>query len=65
MLAMTSKPHKVEPREIEFVPDAWPKFERMVKAIAKAGPQHRDVKPHGKPKPAAKKTKPKSKRKPA
>jgi hypothetical protein len=38
--------------EVEFVPDAWPRFERMIKAVAKAGPQHRDAKP---PKPKLKK----------
>jgi hypothetical protein len=27
--------------EIELVPDAWPRFERFIKEIAKAGPQHR------------------------
>jgi hypothetical protein len=33
--------------EIELVPDAWPKFERFIREIAKAGPQHR---PSAKPK---------------
>jgi hypothetical protein len=28
-------------REIELVPDAWPRFERFIKQIAKAGPQHK------------------------
>jgi hypothetical protein len=27
--------------EIELVDDAWPRFERFIKAVAKAGPQHR------------------------
>ncbi len=30
---------------IEFVPDAWPRFERFIRDIAKAGPQHRKAKP--------------------
>jgi hypothetical protein len=30
---------------IELVPDAWPRFERFIKQIAKAGPQHKP-KPH-------------------
>jgi hypothetical protein len=34
--------------EIELVPDAWPRFEKFIREIAKAGPQHR--KPIGKPK---------------
>jgi hypothetical protein len=41
-------------QEIELVPDAWPRFERFIKQIAKAGPQHRVEK-----KKVAKKTKPK------
>jgi hypothetical protein len=31
--------------EIELEPDAWPRFERLIKAAAKAGPQHRKTKP--------------------
>jgi hypothetical protein len=27
--------------EIELEPDAWPRFERFIRDIAKAGPQHR------------------------
>jgi hypothetical protein len=42
---MTKAP-KADPKkavqEIELLPDAWPRFERMVKTIAKAGPQHRE-----------------------
>jgi len=26
---------------VELEPDAWPRFERFVRDIAKAGPQHR------------------------
>jgi hypothetical protein len=45
-----------EAPEIELVPDAWPRFERFIKQIAKAPPQHRVTK-----KKAAKKTKAKKK----
>jgi hypothetical protein len=31
--------------DIELLPDAWPRFERMVRAISKAGPQHREAPP--------------------
>jgi hypothetical protein len=27
--------------EIELVPDAWPRFEKFIRDIVKAGPQHR------------------------
>jgi len=30
--------------EIELEPDAWPRFERFIRDIAKAGPQHRAAK---------------------
>jgi hypothetical protein len=30
--------------EIELVPDAWPRFERFIKQVAKAGPQHKMAK---------------------
>ena len=42
--------------EIELVPDAWPRFERFIKQIAKAGPQHRA--PTTKPKAGAKARRP-------
>jgi hypothetical protein len=37
------KTPKKEPsvEDVELIPDAWPKFEKFVKGIAKAGPQHR------------------------
>jgi hypothetical protein len=37
------KTKKPDPKidEIELVPDAWPRFEKFIRAIAKAGPQHR------------------------
>jgi len=31
---------------IELKPDAWPHFERFIRGIAKAGPQHRKGKPN-------------------
>lgn len=35
---------RAKPTEIELVPDAWAKFEKFVKGIVKAGPQHRPAK---------------------
>jgi hypothetical protein len=34
---------KQKPRrdDIELVPDAWPRFERFIRSIVKADPQHR------------------------
>src|ERR1700676_4564269 len=32
---------KLPAKEIELVPDAWPRFERFIKQVAKAGPQHK------------------------
>jgi hypothetical protein len=44
---MTKLPVKKEP---ELYPDAWPRFERFIRDIAKAGPQHRAPgKPKAKP----------------
>jgi hypothetical protein len=45
--------------EVELVPDAWPRFEKFICEIVKAGPQHRDtsVKRGPKPGPAKKQTK--------
>jgi hypothetical protein len=37
--------------DIELVPDAWPRFERFIREIAKAKPQHR---PSPKTRPASK-----------
>jgi len=31
-------------KQIEFEPDAWPRFERFIRDLAKAGPQHRKSK---------------------
>jgi hypothetical protein len=35
---------KSDPKGIELVPDAWLRFERFIKQIAKAPPQHRTAK---------------------
>jgi hypothetical protein len=39
----TEKAKKSDPNigEIELVSDAWPRFEKFIREIAKAGPQHR------------------------
>jgi hypothetical protein len=34
--------------EVKLEPDAWPRFERFIRDIAKAGPQHRKAKPKAK-----------------
>jgi hypothetical protein len=40
-----AEPKKPERKiEVELHPDAWPRFERFIKQIAKAGPQHRVAK---------------------
>jgi hypothetical protein len=44
---MTKKPKQ---EDIELVPDAWPRFERFIKQIAKAGPQHKTAKKKAKKK---------------
>ena len=49
---------KVPENRIELVPDAWSRFERFVKNIAKAGPQHRIPKSEAHKKPG---TEPKGK----
>jgi hypothetical protein len=38
-----AKPTQV--KDVELVPDAWPRFEHFISGIAKAGPQHRAPKP--------------------
>jgi hypothetical protein len=39
-----AKPRASEKKpEIELAPDAWPRFERLIKDAAKAGPQHREA----------------------
>jgi hypothetical protein len=35
---------KSDPKKIEFEPDAWARFERAVKVVAKSPPQHRTKK---------------------
>jgi hypothetical protein len=39
---MAAKPKKE--KEPEFEPDAWERFERAVKVVAKSPPQHREKK---------------------
>jgi hypothetical protein len=43
--AMAKAPEK----EIDLVPDAWQRFERAVKVVAKSPPQHRKAKKKSKP----------------
>lgn len=44
-LAMTKSASQRKQERIELEPDAWPRFERFIRQIAKAGPQHRKAKP--------------------
>jgi hypothetical protein len=32
-----------KPKDLDLDPDAWPKFEDMIRKVSKAGPQHRGV----------------------
>jgi hypothetical protein len=43
MLVIMAKTPKKETsiEDVELVPDAWPRFERFVKEIAKAKPKHK------------------------
>ena len=43
MLAIMAKAPKKEPsvEDVELVPDAWPRFEKFVRDIAKAKPKHK------------------------
>ena len=36
---------KPELEKVKLVEDAWPRFERFITKVAKAGPQHRVPKP--------------------
>ncbi len=40
---MTKAPKKDQPapEDVELVPDAWPRFEKFVRDIAKAKPKHK------------------------
>ena len=38
---------KASKKGIELHDDAWPRFERFIRDIAKAGPQHRKAKSKG------------------
>jgi len=40
---MARTPKKAQLAEIELVPDAWPRFERFIREVVKAGPQHREA----------------------
>jgi predicted transposase YdaD len=53
---MAQKPKKEIVQELELVPDAWPRFERFIKHIAKAGPQHKTSEMKVAKKPSKKKT---------
>ena len=33
--------HSKKQTDIELVPDAWPRFEKFITEIVKAGPQHK------------------------
>jgi hypothetical protein len=48
---------RAQAKEIELEPDAWPRFERFIRGIVKAGPQHRPPKPKAKTGKSLKKTK--------
>jgi hypothetical protein len=47
-MAKPPKKSQAQP-DIELVPDAWPKFERFIREVVKAGPQHRVAKPKTRP----------------
>jgi hypothetical protein len=38
---------RIQAQEVELHPDAWDRFGRFIRDIAKAGPQHRKGKPKG------------------
>jgi hypothetical protein len=38
-MAKSTPAREHKPSEVELVPDAWPRFERFIRDIAKAGPQ--------------------------
>jgi hypothetical protein len=44
-VSKVAKPKKsagtIKSEAVELEPDAWPRFERFIKQVAKAGPQHR------------------------
>jgi len=52
-----AKTRKTEKPEIELEPDAWSRFEKFVKHVAKAGPQHRQAPKNAPPKRPKPKTK--------
>lgn len=54
----SKKVKRKELAAVELVPDAWPRFEKFIKDVAKAGPQHKAAKPA-----PSQKSKPTAKRK--
>lgn len=50
------KPKAAKSKEIELVPDVWPRFEQFVKSAAKAGPQHKVGQQRAKTKKTARKS---------
>jgi hypothetical protein len=40
-MAKAKRRHRKIP-EVELVADAWPRFERFIREVVKAGPQHRE-----------------------
>jgi len=38
------KAKRLKATEVELMPDAWPRFERFIREVAKAGPRHRPSK---------------------
>jgi len=47
-MAKSPKKAAQKPKAVELVPDAWPRFERFIKQVVKAGPQHRPFPKKGK-----------------
>ncbi len=63
----SSKKKPIKADEVELVPDAWPRFERFIKQVAKAGPQPRKQRggiSEGMTTPSRSKTKPSRKGRP-
>ena len=57
-----SAPASSREREpIEFIPDAWERFERAVDAVSKSGPQHKPVKKREPGKPSHRPSEPNAK----
>ena len=52
---MAKSPKKKSPA-LEIVPNAWPRFERFIKEVAKAGPRPRQAPKNVTPKPGKEKS---------